>query len=51
MDFYEGGIIDSYHNIVNCLNDALSIGSYLLTTECIIAKDRVYTPGKVYEYP
>lgn len=36
------GVIDSFHNIKNILIDASSIGSMLLTTECVIYRNKRY---------
>lgn len=36
------GVIDSFHNIKNILIDATSVGSMLLTTECVIYRNRRY---------
>jgi chaperonin GroEL len=37
------GVIDSYHNLKNILLDAISIGSMLLTTECVVHRVKRYT--------
>lgn len=42
-DMQELGVIDSYHNLKNILLDAVSIGSMLLTTECVIHRVKRYT--------
>jgi len=36
------GVIDSFHNIKNILIDATSVGSMLLTTECVIHRSKRY---------
>lgn len=37
------GVLDSFHNLKNILIDASSIGSLLLTTECIVHRTKRYT--------
>lgn len=37
------GVLDSFHNIKNIMQDAVSIGSMLLTTECVIYRNKRYT--------
>lgn len=41
-DMMDLGIIDSFHNLRNILIDAVSIGSMLLTTECVVYRNKRY---------
>ena len=38
----ELGVVDSFHNLKNILIDATSVGSMLLTTECVIYRNKRY---------
>lgn len=43
----ELGVIDSFHNIKNILIDATSVGSMLLTTECVIYRSKRYERSRL----
>ena len=43
-------VVDSHKNVMYYLNDACSMGGYLLTTECVIADAKMYTPSKLGTY-
>ena len=47
----EMGVVDSFQNLQSYLNDAVSIGSCLLTTECIIGNKKYYQPTDLSAYP
>lgn len=49
-DLSELGIIDSYTNIMNSIQDSISIGGTLLTTEKVIYNNYFYNESRLDEY-
>lgn len=43
----EDGIIDSFQVIKTIIEDGISTGALLLTTESVVLKEKYYTPPKV----
>lgn len=43
-DMIDAGIYDSYNVIKTVLEDSVSLASMVLTTECILVKEKSYKP-------
>jgi len=46
----EMGIVDSLQVVQTYLQDSISLAGMLLTTECLVVKDRQYTPMSLKHY-
>jgi len=44
------GIYDSYEVIRTLLQDSISLASMVITTECILVKEKSYTPMSLKHY-
>ena len=49
-DMVENGIVDSLQVVQTYLQDSVSLAGMLLTTECLVVKDRSYTPLSLKHY-
>jgi chaperonin GroEL (HSP60 family) len=46
----EAGIYDSYNVVKVILEDSVSLASMVVTTECILVKEKSYTPLSLKHY-
>ncbi len=46
----EDGILDSYNTIKTAIEDAVSVSSLLITTECVVYKEVDYDRNIFYNY-
>ena len=46
----DSGIYDSYNVIKVILEDAISLAGMIITTECILVKEKSYTPMSLKHY-
>lgn len=51
VDLVEIGVFDTFNSVSFALMDACSVGSYLLTIECMVSNVDMYTPTALSEYP
>lgn len=49
-DMMDSGIYDSYNVIKVILEDAISLAGMIITTECILVKEKSYTPMSLKHY-
>ena len=49
-DMVEAGVIDSYKVVKTYLSDAASLSGMILTTECIVVKEKKYEPMPFKHY-
>jgi len=49
-DMIEVGIVDSLQVVQTYLQDAVSLSGMLLTTECLVVKEKKYTPMSLKHY-
>ena len=49
-DMMDSGIYDSYNVIKVILEDSISLAGMVITTECILVKEKSYTPLPLKHY-
>lgn len=49
-DMMDSGIYDSFNVIKVILEDAISLAGMIITTECILVKEKSYTPMSLKHY-
>lgn len=49
-DMIDAGIYDSYNVVKTVLEDSVSLASMVLTTECILVKEKSYKPLPLQHY-
>ena len=49
-DMVEDGVVDSIQVVQSYLQDAVTLSGLLLTTECLVIKEKNYTPQSFSHY-